>query len=191
MLPFRHTSPKRTYMGNAFNDYRKYKLLLSTDFNQRCGYTDCHHSWFGGMSNFHIDHFKAKSKFPELKTEYSNLVYSCSFVNIAKGNDDSEFYFDPCEVDFNMYFERDMLGNINPKADSVEAKYMHIKMKLYLKRYGLIWTLELLYQKWLQMKELLDNLNIQEHTLRKEIEELKKELSSEFMEYFHYLRKEM
>ena len=62
---------------------------------------------------------------------------------------------------------------------------------MYLKRYGLIWTLELLYQKWLQIKELLATINIEDQELRKEIHDLKKELSDEFMEYFHYLRREI
>ena len=61
---FRELSPKRTYT-KVYKNYRSYKPYLAKDFNECCGYTNCHHSWFGGMSNFHIDHFKAKSKYPE------------------------------------------------------------------------------------------------------------------------------
>jgi hypothetical protein len=190
MYPFRQNAPKRTFIV-TYSDYRKYKPYLATDFNERCGYTDCHHSWFGGRNNFHIDHFKAKSKFPNLITVYENLIYASSPVNIAKSDDNTELFLDPCLVDFNLHFKRDVYGNIYPKANSKEANYMYLKMKLYLKRYGLIWTLELLYQKWILLKDLLANLDIEDNELRKEITELKKELSDEFMEYFHYLRKEM
>ena len=190
-LSFRHIAPKRTYLGKQYKNYRSYKPHLETDFNKRCGYSDCHQAWFGGMSNFHIDHFKAQSKFPELETVYANLVYTCSFINIAKSDDESSLYLDPCEVDFNDHFDRDKLGNIYPKPHSAEAIYMHKKLKLYLKRYGLIWTLEGLYQKWLQIKEVLANIDIEDHTLKAELTDLKKELADEFLEYFHYLRREM
>ena len=75
---FRKENPERTYKGPELKPYGKYKSKLVEDFNGRCGYTDCNHLWFGGRRNFHIDHFKPKSKYPHLETKYSNLVYSCS-----------------------------------------------------------------------------------------------------------------
>ena len=190
MFQFRLVAPKRTY-NKDYKNYRSYKPHLAKDFNECCGYTNCHHSWFGGISNFHIDHFKSKVKYPDLETEYSNLVYACSFTNIAKSDDDSPLYLDPCDVDFNFHFERDKFGNIYPKAYSESAEYMHKKLKLYLRRYGLIWTLEFLSQKWIALKKILSNLDIEDLTLKAEIEDLKKEVANEFMEYFVYLRHEM
>ena len=190
MYPFRILAPQRTYLGQHPN-YRSYKTPLAKDFNKRCGYTDCPDAWFGGTGNFHIDHFKAKSKYPELETQYSNLVYACAFTNIAKSDDESSLYLDPCDIDFNLHFERDKFGNIYPKTDSEEAKYMYKKLKLYLKRYGLIWILELLYQKWSSLEELSSNLDIEDLTLKAEIKDLMKEVSNEFLVYYKYLRKEM
>ncbi len=188
MLPFRRKQPQRTYKGKH-NDYKKYKEPLSKDFNERCGYTDCHQSFFGGRRNFHIDHFKAKVHYPELEKEYSNLVYSCSYVNIAKGDDDNDLYLDPCNVDFNIHFERDKYGNINPLTTSKEAIYMHNKLKLYLKRYGITWALDTLFEKWLIIREKLDE--IEDESVKSELTILKKDLADEFVEYFHYLRKEL
>lgn len=156
-INFRDTPPKRTYTGKELKDYKAYKDALENDFLERCGYTFCQQAWFGGRRNFQIDHFKPKSIHPELETKYSNLVYSCSYVNRAK-SDDIGKYIDPCDVDYNEHFYRDELGNIYPVENSESAKYMYRKLKLFLKRYSIIWLLEQLEIK----KEHLWKL-IQEH----------------------------
>lgn len=154
-LIFRDSSPARTYTGKELKDYRRYKDFLEEDFFQRCGYTYCQQDWFGGKRNFQIDHFKSKSFHPELETKYSNLVYSCSYVNRAK-SDDVGVYIDPCDVDYNEHFYRDELGNIYPVETSDSAKYMYRKLKLYLKRYGIIWMLEQLESKMLILRKLIE-----------------------------------
>ena len=72
--PFRNISPKRTFTKH-YAQYNRYKPYLADDFNHKCGYTDCSDHWFGGQRNFQIDHFKPKSIYPQLISEYSNLVY--------------------------------------------------------------------------------------------------------------------
>ncbi|MGN3703568.1 HNH endonuclease domain-containing protein [Achromobacter xylosoxidans] len=141
MIPFREVVPTRS-CTKKFSTYRRYKPYLATDFNSRCGYTDSHHKWFGGISTFHIDHFLPHSMFPALKAEYSNLVYACSYVNILKSNDDPINYLDPCATDYNQHFFRDGNGRIHPKSDSPRAIYMYKKLKLGLVRYQVIWLLE-------------------------------------------------
>ncbi|MCF8378124.1 MAG: hypothetical protein K9H49_01025 [Bacteroidales bacterium] len=191
--------PKRTYSGPKLSPYRKYKTQLRKDFNKRCGYTDCPDFWFGGVSTFHIDHFAPKSKFPELEEEYSNLVYSCSYVNRAKSDDwisndkniaidNGKGYFDPCKEDYNNHFKRDSLGQIITKTDSPVAEYMHRKLKLYLKRYSIIWTLD-------QIRSRMDRLRdkIEHPTYSKDKQELKNamsELAIEFLKYLDYLEAE-
>jgi len=180
---FRDTCPKRSYNGNELSDYRQYKTFLATDFHGRCGYTDCSHFWFGGRINFQIDHFLPKSKYPELTTSYSNLVYTCSYVNRAKSDDDGN-YIDPCNVDYNQHFYRDELGNIYPSEDSVEAKYMHKKLKLYLRRYGIIWMLDQLEQRMFKLEELIKS------TQDEEAVKLFAEVGIKYNEYKRYLRAE-
>ena len=114
--PFRTEQPERN-CDKKYYDYKRYKSNLAIDFHQKCGYTDCSHRWFGGQRTFQIDHLKPCSKYPELKTEYSNLVYCCSYVNRAKSEDDSPNYLDPCETDYNEHFERDDRGFIVPKTN--------------------------------------------------------------------------
>lgn len=160
-FPFREFSPSRNYTGKELKDYKRYKDSLVKDFQNRCGYTYCFDFWFGGQVSFQIDHFKPKSIFPNLETKYSNLVYSCSYINRAKSNDVG-LYIDPCDVDYNDHFYRDELGNIYPKEDSQYAKYMYKSLKLYLKRYSIIWMIDQLEKRMFKLQEIIENTNNQE-----------------------------
>lgn len=184
---FRNTPPKRSYEGPELSPYQKYKSILEIDFNKKCGYTDCNQIWFGGTSSFHIDHFKPKSKFPQLSTKYSNLVYSCSYVNVSKSDDISGF-LDPVDIDYNQHFFRDELGNIYPIDNSPTAKYMYIKLKLYLRRYSIIFMLEKIRVKMTEIKSLIENIN---NPIDKEkLLMAQGELANEFLDYLNYLEVE-
>jgi len=176
---FRNKSPKRTCTKKK-SRYNAYKEELAKDFNHRCGYTDCQDRWLLGSRNFHIDHLKPKSKYPALENEYSNLVYCCSYVNLAKGDDDSLMYLDPCDIDYNEHFERDDDGTIVPKTP--EAHYMYSHLKLYLKRYSVIWILE-------QISQRIDKLRQYQKTGEHKdlLTELLNELQGEFYTYAQYL----
>ena|ERR1051326_6940186 len=187
-LSFRDKKPSRTFTG-TYSDYRKYKDPLRKDFNQRCGYTDCPDSWFGGKNTFHIDHFKSWRKHPNLKEAYSNLVYSCSYVNILKSDDDSGNYLDPCDEDFNNHFERTTDGEIRPKDTSPKANYMYRKLKLYLSRYKIIWMLEHLMSKMSEVKLAVDKTS--DKTLRDKLLIVQGELANMFVQYWDYLKKEL
>lgn len=182
-IPFRDTKPFRSYTGKDLSDYHGYKDFLETDFNQRCGYTHCHQFWFGGKRSFQIDHFKPKQHFPELENKYSNLVYSSSYINRAKWNDVGN-YLDPCDTDYNEHFYRDGLGNIYPEKDSEAANYMYRKLKLYLKRYGIIWMLDQLEQRMYLLQELIEG------TGNSEAKELFIEVSFRYNNYKKYLKAE-
>lgn len=186
-INFRDNVPVRTYLGKKHSNYRKYKPFLKEDFHGRCGYTDCSQLWFGGSNSFHIDHFKPKSIHPLLATEYSNLIYSCSYVNIAKGDDDYD-YLDPCNDDYNDHFFRDNVGSIIPMPQSAKASYMYTKMKLYLKRYSIIFMLDFLRQKMGLISKLI--LDMKDGDDKKELLELQGELAIEFLKYLEYLEVE-
>lgn len=140
-IPFRDKSPIRSKNITTKTRYREYKLDLRKDFNGRCGYTHTSDKWFGGARTFHIDHFKPKIDYPELETEYSNLIYCCSYVN-GKKSRDKNTYLDPCVDDFNQHFYRDKYGNIVSEPHSSIACYMHKRLGLGLRRYGFSWQLE-------------------------------------------------
>jgi len=183
-INFRNTLPART-CTKSYSNYRSYKPFLANDFNNRCGYSDCSDFWFGGKNSFHIDHFKPWKKNPMLKTTYSNLVYCCSYVNILKSDDEGD-YLDPCDVDFNSHFERDENGTILPKASSVNAIYMHNKLKLYLKRYQIIWKLDEILLRMGKLKPAINNPK--NKLIKQELLVLQGELGNELTTYIDYLR---
>ena len=181
---FRLDRPIRT-CTKVYKNYRSYKEYLAKDFKNRCGYTDCPDFWFGGKNNFHIDHFKPFSKNPNLETDYENLVYTCSYVNILKSDDEGD-YIDPCNVDFNDHFERGSDGVIIPKNTSIEACYMYSKLQLGLRRYSLIWKLEELLSLMIQLKTEINNpKNI---AIKNDLRIIHSELAEEFTEYLVYLK---
>lgn len=183
---FRYHVPSRK-CTKVYKSYRKYKKYLAEDFNRRCGYTDCPDFWFGGKNTFHIDHFKPFSKNPTLETEYSNLVYCCSYVNILKSDDEGD-YIDPCDVDFNDHFDRDNDGVIVPKPGSKQANYMFNKLQLGLRRYSLIWKLDEMYGK---MVKLHHQINDPKNAgIKNDLKILNSDLSEEFITYLKYLKTE-
>jgi uncharacterized protein (TIGR02646 family) len=67
--------------------YKDWKPLLRKEGKQQCVYCAIKEAIFGGYRNFHVEHFKPKSKFKDLENDYSNLFYVCSICNAFKGND--------------------------------------------------------------------------------------------------------
>jgi hypothetical protein len=108
-------------------------------------------------------------------------VYSCSYVNRAKSNDLNE-YFDPCNVDYNKHFYRDHLGYIYPRDNSPIARYMYKSLKLYLKRYSIIWMLEALEEKMEILRDLI------ERTDNGEAKILFHAITLKYMDYKKYLK---
>lgn len=173
--------PFRTYKGREYKNYRTYKPFLRKDFKKKCGYTGCIDDWFGGTTSFQIDHFQPQSIYPDLKVKYSNLIYSCSYVNRAKSNDDGN-YLDPCDTDYNEHFFRNDKGEIFAVTSSPKAVYMHKKLKLYLNRYSIIWTLERLENSMYKLQKLIE-LNDNE-----EAKQLFVEVGMMYNNYKRYLR---
>lgn len=186
MNKFRENLPKRTYTGK-YKNYRSYKPYLREDFKGRCGYTDCPDTWFGGPKCFHIDHFLPKSKFTHLENEYTNLVYSCSYINILK-TDDFANMIDPCATDFDNAFFRDKHGYICADPSNPDALIMHKKLKLGLERYRIVWTLENLKNTLQKLSSVIRSCNTTMSTQEKtETLDLFVELTDEFFKYFEYL----
>jgi len=69
-----------------YAEFGRYKRLLREDFRYCCGYCRSHESTFGSVRNMTIDHFRPKSLFPRLATEYSNLHYCCNECNTYKAD---------------------------------------------------------------------------------------------------------
>lgn len=65
--------------------YLDYRQTLRKDFIYSCGY--CTLSEFEAQGlRFTIDHYEPCSARPDLKNEYSNLIYACDECNVLKGD---------------------------------------------------------------------------------------------------------
>ena len=135
------TKPIRT-CTKTYTRYTSFKPFIREDFNRRCGYCDDLDILYnGGVRSYQIDHFKPKKFFPELETDYNNLVYCCPFCNRAKWDKWREQGFiDPCTDLYDEHLERDSNGEI--KYKSLRGKYSYKNLNLCLKRHELLWMIE-------------------------------------------------
>lgn len=205
MTNFRKKSPVRRTDIPVKNDHTAYRDDLKRDFNDRCGYTDCNDKWWG--VKFQVDHFAPQNpklgdpvkekKFKDLECVYSNLVYACPQVNNAKRNlwvtDDPKKHIkgdvgllDPCNYDYNDYFERNASGRIIAKNNNSIALFMIDKLKLYLLRYELYWRIEELNEYKIKLHELINNQAI-ESKYGAEIGKLFMDLDREWQKYIAYI----
>lgn len=105
-LRIRRTNPPR------HKSYQRYKPYLREDFAYACVYCSIHENEAGGPRFFSVEHFRPKSRFPQLLTEYTNLFYACSVCNSYKSDDwpsenpvdDGHGYLDPCLHDYDEHF---------------------------------------------------------------------------------------
>lgn len=133
--------PQKQPTNGTYSDWKP--LLASEGFNQ-CVYCAIHENSMGGIRNFHIEHYRPKSKFADKENDYCNLFYSCPICNTFKSNDwpnepvvDNSIaaYPNPSEVDYNTLFNIDIhKGLIDGK--NIAAKY--IQQKIFLNRPQLI-----------------------------------------------------
>lgn len=125
--------------------YKDWKEPLAIEGKYQCVYCTIKSRSFGGIRNFHVEHYKPKSsdKFPELINDFSNLFFACSICNGFKSNDwpnepnddfDIDCYPNPSKIDYSILF------SINTNFE-LESKYVtgrYIIEKLFLNRDQLI-----------------------------------------------------
>jgi hypothetical protein len=128
--------------GNG--NYRAWKELLAKEGFYQCVYCAIHEGCFGGIRNFHVEHYRPKSKFKELENDIKNLFYACAICNVFKGSDwpgdpkkdfSNPSYPDPSQVDYGDIFL------INNSSGVVKGKYRasrYLVERLYLNRPQLI-----------------------------------------------------
>ena len=156
--PIQEKKPVRDYSGTSYKTYGKYKPFLRKNFNKRCGYCDGLDVYAGGSRGFQIDHFKPKKTFPDLETEYSNLVYSCPYCNRAKWDywRDNKGFVDPCSDSYSEILFRNEKGQI--KYENEQGQYIYEHLKLYIRRHELIWIIEKLKKQSDKLDKLSDEL---------------------------------
>lgn len=97
---------------NVLGGYAAIRLLVRKDFDACCAYCLMDELYGGGEENYEIDHFRPKSRFPELKDDFYNLYYACHPCNhIKRDKWPSEalqgrgvYLVDLCKNDFEDHF---------------------------------------------------------------------------------------
>jgi len=133
-----------TSIPNHGSKYSDWKSEIAEEGFHQCVYCAISENAFGGIRNFHIEHYRPKSKRKDLENEFSNLFYACSICNSFKGNDwpnepnkemNNIAYPNPSVVNYNDIFEvNNNLHIVNGK--NISATY--IVERLYLNRPQLI-----------------------------------------------------
>lgn len=139
--------PIRSHEGVIATTNKANKKELMKDFNCRCGYCNDHHRYVGGTVFYHLDHFAPKSKFPEYKWNYENMVYSCPYCNISKSSkwvtdsikasfSDGKGFIDPCLEEYTEHFVRHQNGLIEGKTDLGKYMVKELRLSLALHQYN-------------------------------------------------------
>jgi hypothetical protein len=137
--------PKELSTQPKVGNYRDWKEELSIEGKNQCVYCSINTNSFGGIRNFHVEHYrpKSKDKFPELTDKFYNLFFACSICNGFKSDDwpnepskklDNESYPDPSKIDYSniLYWNKQFL------IESEHFTGRYIVQKLFLNRPQLV-----------------------------------------------------
>lgn len=174
MHKFRNNTPKRRENRSTCSNYQSYKKTLSEDFEFRCWYCDDNERVRN--RSYAIDHFVPRNPIEPFvnhvnETDYYNLVYACSFCNLAKWNtwptcdwrihnDWLVGFIDPTNQDYSELFKRDnkwviVCNNKNP----VLSDYIRNKLKLWLPIHSIHWKIDKLINTQRRIKKILESKN--------------------------------
>jgi len=124
--------------------YKNWKRQVADECHHQCVYCAIHESRFGGLDNFHIDHFRPKSRFAKLENVIINLFLACAICNRFKSNDwpneprarhSVASYPDPSKCDYNQLFK------VSSNNYVVSGRYLaskYVTDRLYLNRPQLV-----------------------------------------------------
>lgn len=78
---------KSTSEQPSSGTYRDWKPQLREEGRRQCVYCTIFEGRFGGERNFHVEHYRPKSRFKKLANDILNLFYVCAICNSFKGSD--------------------------------------------------------------------------------------------------------
>ena len=136
---------KENAVQPAKGSYKDWKEMLAEEGGHQCVYCAISENSFGGIRNFHVEHYRPKSikRFEPRKNDIRNLYYACPICNTFKSDDwpndptedlSQECYAEPSVVNYAHLFLLTTTSEIIGK--NVAARYM--VEKLYLNRPQLI-----------------------------------------------------
>lgn len=140
----RWKQPRPPRLQPKTGGYADWKQLIAITCGNSCVYCGIDDATYGGLDNFHVEHYRPKSRFVKLKNSIENLYLACAICNRFKGDDwpnepspshDVVAYPDPIFVDYNslFYIER---GTCIISGVNIASRY--VVERLYLNRPQLI-----------------------------------------------------
>lgn len=166
----KESSPK-PQNGNCYSHWKEH---LSIESKNQCVYCAININSFGGIRNFHVEHYrpKAQNLFPELENEYTNLFFACSICNCFKGDDwpnepssklDNNSFPDPSKVDYSNILSYN--NQLLVESNYITGKYLIQKLflnrpQLVLERKSYYLNVELIKESE-KLKEIGEQLNRQ------------------------------
>jgi hypothetical protein len=87
MIPYPFEFPEMTsrrHGPSGWKDYGRYREWLRDEFAFRCVYCLNREQWMDTRRGYQIDHFVPQKIRPDLKSDYSNLLYLCAACNNIK-----------------------------------------------------------------------------------------------------------
>lgn len=171
-------------------EYNDYKDELEEDFYGLCGY--CGKNQYAFNERFEIDHFAPKTKFPQRKNDYSNLVLSCSKCNKHKWEKwvtDNPYdsvkgdkgFIDPTNDEFDKNLCRDNSGKIC--GITKLGEYICNELKFNIRPTGMIWKVNKLEELKEELESDESKNGLQEYReIDKELRSLLKDLVFNYKE---------
>lgn len=128
--------PKENSVQPQTGTYKNWKPQLAEEGFHQCVYCAIPDAAMGGIRNFHVEHYRPKSRFSSLENSISNLFYACPICNTFKGNDwpaepdhEVESYPNPSENEYGKLFSINFQsGEI--QGNVVASSYMIEKIHL-------------------------------------------------------------
>lgn len=116
--------------------YSDWKDILASEGFSQCVYCAIKDHRLGGIRHFHVEHYRPKSLFPELKNTITNLYYACPICNVLKSDDWFDItddlkdhqYPDPSTFNYNDLFDVDNNGEL--KSNNNCGEYIINKLAL-------------------------------------------------------------
>ena len=152
--------------------YSDWKTNLAEEGANRCVYCAIKDTRLGGIRNFHVEHYKPKSLFPDLTNIILNLFYACPICNVFKsddwheptGNLDSIYYPDPSIFDYSDLFKLQddgTLVGLNKSGTYIITKLGLNRNQLLIDRHFnmLLNSYEYIKEEFRQVRDQLIELN--------------------------------
>lgn len=170
-MPRRPRTPPKT------GRYSEWKQEIAADCHNQCIYCCIPDSRYGGIDNFHVEHYRPKSLFGDLENSIGNLYLACAICNRFKSDDwpneplpdhSAASYPDPHTCDYSTLFSVEsgsfsIAGLYVASRYLVERLYLNRPQLLRERRHAQLLNELTLLKEWfnLHIKLLKDSTDIQ------------------------------